>query len=332
MRIVCFHLNQVGDLTFSLPALRSIRDTFPDSSITSVVRPGAKEVLESTGLVDVVLCRPRGVDLSKIGLVRDLAEAKHDLAISFSQSCENAVLAYLSGAPKRIGFVNTTLGRLLTHRVDFARPPSTENNLRLISAVGCEVTKRDYVGLLRATPALLERADRLLAAHGIGLDEPIVAFSSATSARRRIKEWTDEGFVAVGRHLVKQGIRVVMLGTELVPRIIRECPEIVDLSGKTNLGEAVGVLSRCRTLVSVDSGILHLCAATGRKVVGIYGPSSPEVTGPQGEGHVILMSDMDCAPCMRHKCRRDRECMVRLSAEEVIAAVDGILRREENPV
>ncbi len=60
MKIVCFHLNQLGDLVFSLPALKSLRDSYPDANITSVVRPGLREVIESSGLVDNIILRPSG--------------------------------------------------------------------------------------------------------------------------------------------------------------------------------------------------------------------------------------------------------------------------------
>ena len=123
MRILCFHLNQVGDLAFSLPALKCIRDTFPDATVTSVVRPAAREVLESTHLADEVVSREPRLNLDKYRLARRLAAGKPDVAIVLSQSAECAILSYISRAPKRIGFINTSFGRLLTHQVDFAHPP-----------------------------------------------------------------------------------------------------------------------------------------------------------------------------------------------------------------
>lgn len=325
MRILCFHLNQVGDLAFSLPALRCIRDSFPDSHITSVVRPSMKEVLESTGIPDYVLSRQMGLNLNKAGLARTLGSGGYDLAIVFSQSAECALLAYLSRAPKRIGFVDTSLGRLLTSRIEFHHPPSTENNLRLAQAVGCEITCRNYSGLLRATQAQTDRANGILQAAGVGPYDPIAALSPGTSGRRSVKEWTDEGFAAVGRHLVQRGLRPVILGTVPASNIVEQDDGILDLSGKTNLGEVVAILARSRVLVAVDSGVLHLCAAVGTGVVGLYGSSNLAITGPQGNGHIVLTSGADCSPCVRTECSLGRKCMTDLKPETVISAVDSIV-------
>lgn len=325
MRILCFHLNQIGDLAFSLPALKCLRDSFPDAHITSVVRPGMKEILESTGLPNKVLSRNSGINIDKLRLARHLALAKPDLALVFSQSAGSALLAYLSRAPKRIGFINTTLGFLLTSQLEFNHPPSTVNNLRLVEAIGGKITYRDYSGLLKATPEQTQRANKLLEAHGIGPDDAIAALSPGTSGRRSVKEWTDEGFAAVGRHLSESGVKPVILGATPAYNIVKECNAILDLSGKTNLGEVVAILARSMVLVAVDSGILHLGAAVGTRVVGLYGSSNPAITGPQGEGHIVMKSGADCSPCVRTECGFARKCMTNIIPEAVIYAVDKLL-------
>jgi len=325
VRIVCLHLNQIGDLLFSLPALKCLRTGLPDVFVAGVVRPGARELLECTSLADQVLVRSGGLNLRKLALARQLASSRFDLAISFSQSAECALLAYLSRAPRRIGFVNTSLAGLLTELVQFRHPPSTRNNLHLVQAVGCAITKTDYVGLVTPSPAMLESGERVLARHGVRPDEEIVVLSPGTSGRRRLKEWTDSGFARVANHLAARGVRVVVVGTVPAAGVAQDCPEILDLSGKTSLGDLVGILARCRTLVGVDSGILHLCAALGKPVVGLYGPSDPAVTGPQGDGHVVVSSNADCSPCGQFECRFNRKCMTNIDPAHVIAALDDIL-------
>lgn len=322
MKIVCFHLNQIGDLAFSLPALKCLRDSYPDALITSVARPGAKSLLESTGLIDEVLCRNGGVNLDKLALIAAIARRRFDIAVVFSQSAECSALAYFSGAPKRFGFVDTSLGFLLTEQVEFHHPPSTANNLRLVSAVGANITRTEYVGLLKATPEQVAGAEAVLSAHGISPDEPLVTLSPGTSGRRSIKEWTDEGFAEVGEHLTSRGIRVAILGTVPAMGITSLCPSVIDLSGKTSLGEVVGILSKSRALIAVDSGVLHLAGALGTRVIGLYGPSNPGITGPQGPGHIVLTSGEECSPCVRTVCKYGRKCMTNLSADRVISALE----------
>lgn len=320
MRILCFHLNQVGDLAFSLPALKCIRESFPDSHITSVVRPGLAGVLRAAGLADEVLLRSNGA-LSKLRLIHHLRKGGYDLAVVLSQSASCALLARLSGANRRIGFADTSLGFLLTSRVEFHHPPSSENNLRLVEAAGCEISCRDYSGLLRPTQEQIDHANGILSHHGIAATDAIAVLAPGTSGRRRVKEWTDEGFAAVGGWLAGRGIRPVILGTEPASNIVKECGEIIDLSGKTNLGEAAAILGRARLMIGVDSGILHLCAAVGSPVIGLYGPSNPAITGPQGEGHIVLTSGADCSPCIRTECEQNRKCMMNIKADAVIERI-----------
>lgn len=327
-RIVCFHLNQVGDLVFSLPALKCIRDSFAGSHIVSVVRPSMAEVLESSGLADEVLSRNGGVNLSKLALLRRLRLGRFDLAVLFSQSAECALLAWLSGAPQRVGFVDTSLGFLLTSRVEFHHPPSTANNLRLVEVIGCKITCRDYSGLIKPTAAQIERAHKLLAANGVDSDQPIAVLSPGTSGRRSVKAWTEEGFVEVSRYLAKRGLKPIILGTQPTDNIVKQFDGVLDLGGKTDLGEVVAILAASKVLVAVDSGILHLGAAVGTPVVGLYGSSDPNVTGPQGEGHVVLTSQADCSPCVKTECSFGRKCMTDIRPEVVISAVARILERK----
>jgi lipopolysaccharide heptosyltransferase II len=325
MKIVCFHLNQVGDLAFALPALKCIRDGFPGARVTSVARPSCCGLLMATGLVDDVLARGSGLDMKKLNLVEYIMAVRYDLAVVFSQSAECAALAYLSGAKKRIGFINTSLGSLLTQRVDFTHPPSTQNNLNLVTALGCQITSGSYSGLLKLTDDQCRTGNMVLAKYGVSADDRIVAIAPGTSGRRSVKEWTDEGYAQVGEYLAHKGYKVVILGTVPAIEITSRCRSIIDLSRKTSLGEAAAVLDRSKTLLAVDSGMLHLAAALGKRVVGLYGPSNWQVTGPQGEGHKLIISGEKCSPCMQTVCRLGRKCMTNINVDRVIEAVESVL-------
>jgi ADP-heptose:LPS heptosyltransferase len=327
MKIVCFHLNQIGDLMFSLPALKSLREGFDKVHITSVVRPGLQELLHWTNLVDDVLVRDGRSVANIIKLLRILRRGRYDVAISFSQSAQCALLAYTTRAPTRLGFVNTSLGFLLTKCVSFVHPPSTANNLRLVETLGVSPVKKDYFGLLTVPSSVLEQSEQLLASRGVGRAERFVVIAPETSKRRRLKEWIDEGFAEVAKCLTSIGLRAIVVGAFPSPRIADLCSEVVDLGGQTSIAEVAGILARCETLVGVDSGILHLCAAMGKPVVGLYGPTNPEVTGPQGEGHIVITSPVECSPCKLDRCPEDRMCMKNIDPNRVVSATLEILRR-----
>lgn len=104
---------------------------------------------------------------------------------------------------------------------------------------------------------------------------------------------------------------------------------VVDLTGQLDLQELIEVMRRVRALVTNDTGPMHIAAALGRPVVGLFGPTEPARTGPYGPGHRILRHELPCSPCMKSRCRwRDPiACLVgiapRLVADEVVGLIDG---------
>ncbi len=332
MRIVFFHLNQLGDLLFSLPALKSVKDAQPDAELVSVVRPGLAGLLGCAGLVDNILLRKGSLNLDKLKLARQLKDMAFDLAISFSQSAECSLLSRATGAPRRVGFVGTTLGNHLTQQVEFHHPPSAENNFRLISECGFPITATSYVGMIRPDAQQQVQADGILKAHGVSESDRLIALAPGSSARRVLKRWSSEGFAGVGMHYAARGFKVVLIQGEPATEVIDLAHGLIDLGGKTNLVELMAVLSRCSALVTIDSGVMHLAAAVGTPVVALFGVSDPAISGPQGEGHEVITLKLTCSPCQKQTCDRARACMVGIMPERVIAAVEAVLARNDHQV
>ena len=172
-RILTLHLNNLGDLLFTLPALAALRAAFPHARVTSVVRPPLAPLLRDSGLADDILLRPRQGrgPLAHAALTRRVRNVHADLAVAFSQSLPITLLAGTSGAPIRAGFEAARLGRLLlTHRVARLPGPATiEAHLDLVRAVtgGLCAAPCDYRGLVRIAPDSARAADRLLDERGI---------------------------------------------------------------------------------------------------------------------------------------------------------------------
>jgi len=313
-------MNQIGDLLFSLPAVYNLKQRFPNACITSVVRPGCRDLIMLSDLPDEVLERTRGRLLARLELAATLRREHPDLAVLFSRSFENWALAMLSGAKIRVGFKGLTTGRMLHYRVRKTGPPSTENNLRLVEAIGCPVTKKDYVGLIGPGDRDREAADQLLDSMGVDRGQAIAVLSPGTSPGREIKRWTDEGFARVADGLKAElGLTPVVVGTDGGERICRLSEHALDATGKTSLPVLAAVLSRANVFVGIDSGIMHLAPAVGTPVVGLFGPTDPGVTGPQGEGHVVITAGLDCAPCGKTKCP-DPVCMHRIEVSQIVQA------------
>lgn len=325
-RIVCFHLNQLGDLLFSLPALYNLRQTFPRAHIASVVRPNLRPLLEASSLVDEVIERPYGSITGDLRTATTLRHKRFDTGVLISTSPGTSLIAFLAGIPQRIGFIHSVSRFLLTQAVPFEPPPSTLNNLKLMEVMGCPLVKRDYVGLIKADASSRQDSKRLLRLAGIGDTDSYVVLAPGTSSGKEIKRWSDEGFAQVADLLrTRYGLRSVIVGSTSERRMSKIGENTVDLTNKTSISTLTAILEGARLLIGVDSGVLHLAGAVGTPVVALFGPTNPDVTGPQGNGNEIIYADLPCRPCMSDKCKFNRKCMQMIGADEVVERAERIL-------
>jgi ADP-heptose:LPS heptosyltransferase len=98
-----------------------------------------------------------------------------------------------------------------------------------------------------------------------------------------------------------------------------------DLTGRTSLSELAAQLRRCRFLLTNDTGTMHLAAFLGVPTVAIFGSTEPQLTGPIGEGHVVIRHHVECSPCFLRVCPLDFRCMKAVTVEEVVSAVERVI-------
>jgi heptosyltransferase-2 len=330
-RIAIFHLNGVGDLIFSLPALLAIRQLFPQAHITSILRPYLRDLLEPIGMVDRILLRPeRETQRETLAFLRELRRGHFEMAVLFSQSLSANIYALLSGAPIRLGFVDTIFPQLLNPALNLRGITSVAKLLYLVEQLGARPAKLDYVGLLKPGRQQQKRVTALLGEVDGDKDRlAIISFGEGSKRPYPYKVWGREKFAAVGKYLSRQGLRPVIIGSKgEAPEAALLAEEIgrgaFSFAGRTSLGELAELIGRGEIFVGIDSGPTHIAAALGVPLVAIYGPTDPTVTGPQGSNHIILHKPQDCGPCVTPTCD-DRPCLAAITAEEVIAAVDQLL-------
>jgi ADP-heptose:LPS heptosyltransferase len=330
-RIVCLHLNQIGDLLFSLPALYNLRARFPGAHIISVARPSCCELLAGSGLVNATIERQRGGINTELQLVRRLRRERIDLVLLFSTSFATWTIAQLSAARVKSGFTDSLGGFMLHDAVPWSPPPSTENNLRLVESIGCPVVKKDYAGLITPSDEHRRNGSEVLGSIGISPTDRYVVLSPGTSEGREIKCWVDNGFAQLADLLARDfGLRSVIVGLGGGSAICKLSEHAMDLTGKTSVTTLAAVLDRAVVFVGVDSGVMHLAGGVGTPVIGLFGPTNPAKTGPQGDRCRIIHSDMACHPCMRKRCDRDAVCMKAITPSMVMDAVSSLIHPFEN--
>jgi ADP-heptose:LPS heptosyltransferase len=141
-------------------------------------------------------------------------------------------------------------------------------------------------------------------------------------AAHPLKAWPPERYTALVRDLDRRAIPWICIGrdTALFPE------RAEDLTGRTSLRETCALLSLCRCLVSGDSGPLHLAAAVGAPVLGLFGPTTREWGFyPAGERDLVLERPLPCRPCSlhgRHSCPRSGECLTDISSTQVLQTLE----------
>ena len=332
-RIAVIHLNQIGDLIFSLPFLKALRKRFPGATIHSILRPPLRELLAHSPDVDEVIPRKTGIG-SALRLLKKIRRNRYDLLISLSRSLACLFLATFSGARSKMGFRNFPWDFCLDVKEEVKGHPSWHNNLNLLERLEIKPRKKDYVGLLTLPPEEKGRRDSPLAE----LRGPYAVISPGTSARRGAKAW-EEGKFGELIALLKEKYQFdsVVVGDEKEreanERIIEASSKTgnrgleagINLAWKTDLKALCYLLKRASLFVGVDSGIMHLASSFDIPVIGIFGPTDPDLVGPQNPRSVVVRrQDLDCVPCYLKGCE-DRACLTTLEVQTVFEACAQVL-------
>jgi 3-deoxy-D-manno-octulosonic-acid transferase/heptosyltransferase-1 len=144
------------------------------------------------------------------------------------------------------------------------------------------------------------------------------------------KLWQPNRFAALARRIREElGCEVVFTGSNsdrpVIRRIMGMMPSApVSLAGQTSLKELAYLYTRCKLLVTTDTGPMHVAAAMGCPVVALFGPTAPWRTGPYGKGHAVIRADVGCSPCFKKKCDH-MTCMKEIGVEQVFKGVQEVM-------
>jgi len=326
-KICVIHLNQIGDLCFSLPLLKSLRDHFPEASIHCVLRPYLEGLLRDSPYVDRIILR-RDSYPARLGLLMTLIRQHYDLIIALPRSEEALMLTGLSGARLKAGFNHAPWDLGLDVKEVIQGHNSWFNNAKLLKRLGIPITQDNYVGLLKVDEPMSLK----------GMPFRYAVFSPGASKRRLAKAWDERKFALVIAGLSMEfGLSCVLVGgddtaecTGVISGYVGEflkggVQQVVDLAGKINLRELAAVLKKAKLFVGIDSGVMHMASALNIPTVGIFGPTDPFYVAPQNKQSIVVRQDLACSPCyMRTPCDH-RRCLEELDAQAVLEACRKII-------
>ena len=336
--ILVIKLRYIGDVVLSTPVLSRLREGFPKARITMLVNAGTEEVVQGHPALDEVLAVGRGGTHGRWQMLGALRRRRFDVVLDLTDGDRSALLSWLSGAPTRVGYNSEDRwrGRLYTHIVQADRFGMHTAHYHVAAVEALGLTGRTPDPQITVAQDARRAAERLLQKAQIEPDRLFVCLHPG--ARWWFKAWPGERFAALADRIQTQTrTQVLFLGGEQDRQGVREIAAAMrtpcrSLAGKTRLQEAAAVLERATLMISNDNGPMHIAAAVGTRVVGLFGPSDPAIWGPWGVGHRIFYKQLDCRNCFHPDCfRGDENCMRLISLEEVWQAVLTLLREEPCP-
>lgn len=351
-KILVVRLSAIGDVAFASPLAGALRRRYPRAHIAWVAEEGAADVIRHSRHLDemIVLERAawrrmlRGGRWGRLaGALTDFFSAlrarRFDVAIDAQGLLRSGLVAFLSGAPVRIGLGSREGSRaLMTAVVERGGDPRAISSEYRFLAAALGLGTAGFAMEIPRGRAEVACVQRMIAAEG--LEGGFVAACPFTT--RFYKHWLEERWSALIRAIRERTrLGVVLLGgpddRAAADRILAgvagsggdpgnpASAPLVDLVGRTTLGEASAVVSVCSVLVGVDTGLSHMAHAYGRPAVLIFGSNTPYLDPPARAAR-ILHSGRSCSPCRgRLTCDGRIDCMTDITVEQALAAVNGCL-------
>lgn len=329
-RILVIDLAFIGDVILATPTLRALKAAFPQARLTMMTVPLTAEVAGMSPAVDeVIVYDKRGADKGLLGLwrlARRLRGAGFDLAVCMNFAVRGAVLAWLAGIPRRLGY-DAQHGRWFLTLVAPSRRVAIKheslNHLDLLKPLG-----------ITATDAALR------------LEPPLSAWAGL-EAKRSQHHIPESGYLALcpfgsyeqkdlplatAAHLVRywsQRRAIFLIGGAAEKARLEQIARLAGLpfsnvlGGVLSLPELAAFLHRAACLITVDTGPLHVAQAVGCRTVAVFGPTDPVVWGPRGDDDVVFCHTYECSPCWgKERCRHQYGCVADTTAPEIIRAVE----------
>ncbi|WP_419656772.1 RfaF: ADP-heptose: LPS heptosyl transferase II [Desulfosarcina variabilis str. Montpellier] len=336
-RLLIRSTNWIGDAIMTTPAVRAIRRNFPDAHISMLAKPWVAPVFAHSPHVDEIVNYDAGGRHAgapgTLRLAKDLRTQRYDAAILLQNAIEAAIIAFLAGIPRRIGFDSDGRRLLLTHPVRRTRAirsiHQTGYYLKILEGAGLSTGSPDLE--LHLDPADIRRGGQLLAEFSVAPDRPIIGLNpSATFGPA--KQWFPERYAALGDRLNQDLDATILVfggpGDRELGRSItaQMSAPAVDLSGRTSLGEAMALIGRCAAFVTNDSGLMHVAAALTTPLVAVFGSTNSTTTSPFSHTSRIVRVPTPCSPCMQPVCPLGHmDCMRQVTVDMVAAAVKDLL-------
>lgn len=333
-RILIVGPSWVGDMVMAQTLFKLLKQQNPDRQISVMApnwtRPLLARMPEINEALEVTIGHGELALGKRRQLGRELRSRGYDRAIVLPNSFKSALIPWHARIPIRVGWRGELRDLLLNdcRGLDKKKYPlMVQRFAALALPAGAELPTQLPDPALRVEP---HQAQASLDDFKLTTDKPVLALCPGAEFGEA-KQWPAEYYAELANELLGKDWQVWIFGSandQLAAESILAdintdwLANVHNLAGATNLGQAIDLLSFASTVVSNDSGLMHIAAALQRPVVALYGSTSPDFTPPLAEKVKLLATDIDCRPCFKRVCPYGhRRCLTQLLPEQAIEAV-----------
>lgn len=336
MRLLIIGPSWIGDMVMAQSLFRCLLARQPDLVIDVLALDWTRDLLVRMPEVNQAITMPVGHGELALGkrlqLARQLRENDYQQVIVLPNSFKSALIPFFAGIPLRTGWRGEARSWLL-------------NDCRILDEQVYPLMVQRFAALAFPAgsvlpdplprPVLKASGDTgaLKKSFGLTASRPVVVFCPGAEYGSA-KQWPEAHFAKVADVLISEGKQVWLLGSKndrpaaeniiagMNPGHREHCSS---LAGLTSIGEAIDLLSEADSVISNDSGLMHIAAALNKPLVVLYGSTSPEFTPPMADKVEILSLNLDCSPCFKRECPLGHlNCLRKLLPAMVIEALDRL--------
>jgi len=355
-KILIFNPFGIGDVLFSMPLVRNLKENIPGLSIHYLCNKRVFPLLKNYPLLDKVFIFEKdewrdALKKSKLDFFRkavsffkEIKNENYDVVFDLSLNSQYGFFFAMSGIKKRIGFNFKNRGRFLTDKIDIAYGYSDKHvasyHLELLRFLN--ITPKDYKFELFVPGDLLEKAKTALWEHGVAQDDLLVAVcpgaGDSWGDSAYFKRWPQENFLELCKRLAEnQKIKILLFGSKPEAGTCSYISDklkgiVIDLSGKISLEEFCAAISMCNLVITNDGGPFHIAQALSRNAIVLFGPVDEKVYGayPLTDSCVVFAKHISCRPCYKSfkfsGCNSDKQCLREIGVDEVFIAAKSLLK------
>jgi heptosyltransferase-3 len=346
--VLVVKLRHHGDVLLTSPVFSNLQAALPSAAIDAMVYKDTIPMLDGHPAIRHCWGYDRG--WKKLGLIGKLAQEfallrkirseKYDLVINLTEGDRGAIVAFVSGAPIKVGLHPEGKGfigkeRIFTHLVKNCKTArhTVERNLDALRRIGIFPTPEERDLLFSIPEASRQRVLELLSKAGLKQGG---YFLLHPVSRWKFKCWPPSLVAKLIEALHQKGEKIVMTSSldtqelQMVDDILKLVPHVpvFNLCGKTSLKEFGALIQMSRCLVCVDSVPLHISSALKTPAVALFGPSSEINWGPwMNRNARVVAQNLPCRPCLMDGCGGSKmsDCLHTLPVSQVLQAITQVV-------